>query len=647
MPAINRTLLLTTLPKRPITLQSRLTLRPPPRHPLSTTGSRSRDSQFYRAGFESQNAGFTGSYEPGRPTEGPLAKASNHGAPRLTPSLLKEHLDKYVVGQDKAKKVTSVAIFNHYQRIREIRRLEDEEHAKVEQEARWELRERERNSHPVENEYPGHIETVDLNNSLPYRSQTPPPEPELGHLPLPSDDRTVIEKSNVLLLGPSGVGKTYILSTLARVLEVPFATVDCSALTQAGYIGTDIESSIERLLLAASHSIQKCETGIIFFDEVDKLAKPAIMTHGRDVSGEGVQQGLLKMIEGTTVTVNAKSDRSSKTEGGSGRLDRGGRDAGQQAQMGKSEQYTIDTTNILFVFAGAFVGLEKIISSRLSSGSSLGFGAQLKSPPSFSSKTSTSPSSKKSHNQTPNILDSVTPTDLQTYGLIPELLGRIPITVALTPLNLHQLITILTSPRNSLVKQFTALFNTYGIQLKFTTGALHAIAERALSPTSSLGPGSGSTSGNAGAGAGTNTNPIGARGLRSILESLLSEIMFHGPGSAIRFCLVDEAFVRSQFTSTPPHSSSSSASKSTTSSNSNSNSNSSYDIDGGEEAQMPRCWSRGQNRAFEEAWEKEEDAWKARSEGEGGGKGGKGDGNGGEEEGRGFERFRRVGSSGM
>ncbi|KAH6717603.1 P-loop containing nucleoside triphosphate hydrolase protein [Leptodontidium sp. MPI-SDFR-AT-0119] len=565
MPAINRTLLLTTLPKRPITLQSRLTLRPPPRHPLSTTGSRSRDSQFYRAGFESQNAGFTGSYEPGRPTEGPLAKASNHGAPRLTPSLLKEHLDKYVVGQDKAKKVTSVAIFNHYQRIREIRRLEDEEHAKVEQEARWELRERERNSHPVENEYPGHIET--------------------DTLPLPSDDRTVIEKSNVLLLGPSGVGKTYILSTLARVLEVPFATVDCSALTQAGYIGTDIESSIERLLLAASHSIQKCETGIIFFDEVDKLAKPAIMTHGRDVSGEGVQQGLLKMIEGTTVTVNAKSDRSSKTEGGSGRLDRGGRDAGQQAQMGKSEQYTIDTTNILFVFAGAFVGLEKIISSRLSSGSSL---------------------------------------DLQTYGLIPELLGRIPITVALTPLNLHQLITILTSPRNSLVKQFTALFNTYGIQLKFTTGALHAIAERALSPTSSLGPGSGSTSGSAGAGAGTNTNPIGARGLRSILESLLSEIMFHGPGSAIRFCLVDEAFVRSQFTSASPHSSSSSASKSTTSSNSNSNSNSSYDLDGGEEAQMPRCWSRGQNRAFEEAWEKEEDAWKARSEGEGGGKGGEG-----------------------
>ncbi|KAH7413428.1 P-loop containing nucleoside triphosphate hydrolase protein [Cadophora sp. MPI-SDFR-AT-0126] len=657
MPAINRTSTLAKLPRSHLTVQSRLRLKPPPRHPLSTTTTlRARDSQFYRAGFESQNAGFTGTYEPGRPTEGPLAKASNHGAPRLTPTLLKEHLDKYVVGQDKAKKVTSVAIFNHYQRIREIRRLEEEEHAKAEQEARWELRERERNSHPVENEYPGHIETVDLNNtSSPYRSPAPPPDPELGHLPLPEDTRTVIEKSNVLLLGPSGVGKTYILSTLARVLEVPFATVDCSALTQAGYIGTDIESSIERLLLASQHSIQKCETGIIFFDEVDKLAKPAIMTHGRDVSGEGVQQGLLKMIEGTTVTVNAKSDRSSKSEGGreGGRLDRGGRDA-VQGQMGKSEQYTIDTTNILFVFAGAFVGLEKIISSRLSSGSSLGFGARLKTPPSSSTSSKSSSLSNKPSSY-PNILDSVTPSDLQTYGLIPELLGRIPITVALTPLNLHQLITILTSPRNSLVKQFTALFNTYGIQLKFTTGALHAIAERALSPSSSHSSSSHSNSSTTTTTSSATTNPIGARGLRSILESLLSEIMFHGPGSAIRFCLVDEAFVRSHFSpsssssSSSPSFSSTSPSSSFSSTSSLSNTTSATDIPTSE-AKMPRCWSRGQNRAFEEAWEREEERWKVRMEQErGGGKRGdvEGEGEDGDGEGRGFERFRRVGSSGM
>lgn len=150
MPAINRAFTSTTCPRRSVHINRIYCLAPSTHHPLSTTASLSRDSQFYRADFQSQGAGFTGTYEPGRPTEGPLAKASNHGAPRLTPSKLKEHLDKYVVGQDKAKKVTSVAIFNHYQRIRELRRLEEEEHAKAEQQARWELRERERNSHPVE-----------------------------------------------------------------------------------------------------------------------------------------------------------------------------------------------------------------------------------------------------------------------------------------------------------------------------------------------------------------------------------------------------------------------------------------------------------------------------------------------------------------
>ena len=316
--------------------------------------------------------------------------------------------------------------------------------------------------------------------------------------------------------------------------------MDCSALTQAGYIGTDIESAIERLLLASSHSISKCETGIIFFDEVDKLAKPAVMTHGRDVSGEGVQQGLLKMIEGTTVTVSTKSDRSSKSEAngrGSDRMERSGRDGGVGQQPGKSEQYTIDTSNILFVFAGAFVGLEKIISSRLSSGSSIGFGANLKTPSPLPSSRSSSSSTKNAPAPL-NTLDHVLPTDLQTYGLIPELLGRIPILVALSPLTLPHLVSILTEPRNSLVKQFIALFSTYNIELKFSTGALHAIAERALAPaTGSTADGKGSAGGGGG---------IGARGLRSIMESVLGEIMFWGPGSAIRFCLVDEKFVRDQ-----------------------------------------------------------------------------------------------------
>jgi ATP-dependent Clp protease ATP-binding subunit ClpX len=291
-------------------------------------------------------------------------------------------------------------------------------------------------------------------------------------------------------------------------------------------------------------------------------------------------------------------------------MERGGRDGGVGQQPGKSEQYTIDTSNILFVFAGAFVGLEKIISSRLSSGSSIGFGAQLKNA------TSPSPSSTSSlpSPPPPTPLDHVLPTDLQTYGLIPELLGRIPILVSLSPLSLPHLVSILTEPRNSLVKQFTALFATYNIQLKFSTGALHAIAERALfpssptpSPTSSLSSGGG----------------IGARGLRSIMESVLSETMFWGPGSAIRFCLVDEKFVREQKAS--GHASA-------------------------EKSLMPRCWSRGQGRMFEEAWEREEEAWrekeeeKARKErGEAEAEvavdGGSGSGS--------FERLREVGGSGM
>ncbi len=443
------------------------------------------------------------------------------------------------------------------------------------------------NAHYFSDEYPGQVETVDLNS--PYRAphfSAPSPELELGNQPLNDSSKPLIEKSNLLLLGPSGVGKTYILSTLAKVLEVPFATVDCSSLTQAGYIGTDIESSLERLLLASSHSIQKCETGIIFFDEVDKLAKPAIMTHGRDVSGEGVQQGLLKMIEGTTVTVSTKSDRSSKSE----RTERNGRESSaSQVQPGKSEQYTIDTTNILFVFAGAFVGLEKIISSRLSSGSSIGFGAQLKTP------NTTLPKSK--YTTPDNPLENVTPPDLQSYGLIPELLGRIPILCPLTPLSLQNLVSILTEPKNSLTKQYTALFATYGITLKFTTASLHAIAERALTPVST------SNDKNA-PGAG-----IGARGLRSILENVLGEIMFWGPGSAIRYCLVDEKFVRGQ--------------------------SEKGDFEA-EKSKMPKCWSRGQGRMFDEAYERDETEWRVRHEEEGG-----------DREKGSFFTFRKVGSSGM
>ncbi|PQE09849.1 ATP-dependent Clp protease protein [Rutstroemia sp. NJR-2017a BBW] len=567
-----------------------------PRHRgFHSTSRKHRETQYRRADFDGQ--GWTSSYEPPGPTKGPLSQASKHGVPVLTPLSLKTHLDKFVVGQDRAKKVT-------YRKLRSRRERNIITPISILPISPDLLSYESRSDLVTVDEYVGHaVQTADLNAS--YRDRDFDEEPELGSRPLedPFPDRTIIEKSNLMLLGPSGVGKTYILQTLARVLEVPFATVDCSSLTQAGYIGTDIESSIERLLLASSNSVHKCETGIIFFDEIDKLAKPAVMTHGRDVSGEGVQQGLLKMIEGTTVTVNAKSDKNNSNS--SRGLDRGGRDT---APPGRNEQYTIDTSNILFVFAGAFIGLEQIISKRLSTGSSIGFTSRL-SPSRTSSDTN------------PDILSHTTPTDLQAYGLIPELLGRIPITTSLAPLSLPQLVSILTEPRNSLVKQYTALFETYGphgIHLKFTRAALEAIASLAL-----YGPSSSTSKANSPS---SKSNPtpqktgIGARGLRAIMESVLHEIMFVGPSSPnIRYVLVDEAFVKGV----------------------GREKNSQGEEDRDMDMRLPRCFPRNQKVYFEEALEREEELWRERN---GVGKGRDREKDAGVQS---FEEYRVVVESGM
>lgn len=377
---------------------------------------------------------------------------------------------------------------------------------------------------------------------------------------------TTIEKSNILLLGPSGVGKTLMAKTLARVLEVPFSMSDCTPFTQAGYIGEDVEVCVQRLLAAANYDVTRAERGIICLDEIDKIAT-AKVSHGKDVSGEGVQQALLKIIEGTTIQVQAKQERGSGHPPGSnspaGRSPNavptsgfpnsssplGGSSGNYPAPPGKGETYNVNTDNILFIFTGAFVGLHKTVMDRLAKGS-IGFGARVHSASGLSSSasadsndptirssgadiddlfrknlpfysappaTSSPASSHAKSNSEPttyNTLDLTEPADLQKFGLIPELIGRIPITCALSSLSTAALVRVLTEPRNALLAQYTQLFALSGIELHFSTAALHEVAKAA-------------------SGMGT-----GARGLRTVMERLLGESMFEVPGSGMRYVAV-------------------------------------------------------------------------------------------------------------
>lgn len=381
-----------------------------------------------------------------------------------------------------------------------------------------------------------------------------------GQQPPPLFDPTplTIEKSNILLLGPSGVGKTLMAKTLARVLEVPFSMSDCTPFTQAGYIGEDAEVCVQRLLAAANYDVSRAERGIICLDEIDKIAT-ARVSHGKDVSGEGVQQALLKIIEGTTLQIQAKPGM----ERGSGRQQQGGfppghtplgtppggqQSSGPGASGGqKGETYNVKTDNILFICAGAFNGLHKMVLDRISKGS-IGFGATVRAAPGNSSSSDSSehetilegddelfdkhlpyyipsapspeniadpaePASKRKH----NTLDLIQPSDLQKYGLIPELVGRLPVACALSSLSIPALVKVLTEPRNSILKQYEQLFHLSSIELRFTTPALHTVATRA----SKMG--------------------TGARGLRTVMERLLADAMFEAPGSGTKFLLVTEA----------------------------------------------------------------------------------------------------------
>ncbi|KIW13780.1 ATP-dependent Clp protease, ATP-binding subunit ClpX [Exophiala spinifera] len=515
------------------------------RRSFSSSPTQPSSSQFHRSDFVNQP--FTGSYEPGQPTSGPLGGAS-YTTPRLTPKMLKQHLDQFVVGQERSKKVLSVAVFNHYQRIQELQRREEEEEELM---AQRERRER----HPVEDEFPGQQSTVRMSNS---RASSVNGRP--SGMPLIDTSPLTLDKSNILLLGPSGVGKTLMAKTLARVLSVPFSMSDCTPFTQAGYIGEDAEVCVHRLLAAANYDVERAERGIICLDEVDKIAT-AKVSHGKDVSGEGVQQALLKIIEGTTIQIQAKPERNAPRAGGQSQsyptnsplgagFSSGG--PGAAATPAKGEVYNVRTDNILFIFSGAFVGLQKHVLDRLTKGS-IGFGASVRSSSNLRSyardQKSTDnapvpilPGSQEEElyrkhlpffTPTPspddhtadgtsaelnyfNPLDLVTPADLQSYGFIPELIGRIPTTTALSALTHSMLLRILTEPRNSLVAQYVTLFSLSGIELRFTTPALHVVASNAL------------------------TMGTGARALRTEMETILGDAMFEAPGSSVKYVLVTE-----------------------------------------------------------------------------------------------------------
>lgn len=399
------------------------------------------------------------------------------------------------MGQERAKKVLSVAVYNHYQRIRSV--FDGVE-------ARDELY----NVSP--DDAPSGVSGAQLR---PYkadysRQHLPPIEP-------------LFEKSNVLVIGPTGSGKTLLAKTLAKVLDVPFSVSDATSFTQAGYVGDDVEMAVHRLLQAADWDPQRASAGIVYIDEIDKIARRQSgsgVDGSRDVGGEGVQQALLRMMEGSVVTVQNKGSTAAEAPpmGGQGRSRNGQRNPAFST-MPRPESFDIDTSNVLFILSGAFVGLETIIKQRTAKGS-IGFAASL---PNFEDNRRTGlPFFTSNKAPQANTIELVETEDLVKYGFIPEFISRMPSITTLAPLSVKDLRCILTEVKGSLVSQYMSLFAASGVELRFTSGALDEICRKAFERGG------------------------GARGLRGIIETMLLDAMYETPGSSIGHVLVTEAAAR-------------------------------------------------------------------------------------------------------